>query len=323
MSSVDINYLASRQLPLAIRRQVEEMLGHGVNSDSYLCIALAGSHVLGFCDSRILKNFARIDTVMVREAHLATKLPQLLLHHSLRQMYLANVQEVNTTVPRDQIKLFLSCGFIEETITLPFLKKHQTDAIELVHPNLSALKKRFEALTSLETRAMEEETEQTKGLRDKGIAFDSPSAFGELGNILLGSAKQRVWILCESLEDPILRDKENIRLLQELAIRHRRSEVRILLAHDRQQSKGHKPVIDLAHKLSSFIQIRKLDRYNADTREWIYLCDDTSTILRKREHGFHGAAHLDNKAIAERARFQFEHKWQHSVPSIELRRLAI
>lgn len=323
MSSVDINYLASRQLPLAIRRQVEDMLGHRVNSDSFLCIALAGSHVLGFCDSRILKNFARIDAIMVREAHLATKLSQLLLMHSLRKMHLANVQEVNTTVPRDQIKLFLSCGFIEETITLPFLKQHQTDAIELVHPNLSALEKRFEELTSLKRHAMEEETEQQKGLKDKGVAFDSLSAFEELGKILLGNARQKIWILCETLEDPILKDKDNIRLLQELAIRHRRSEVRILVAHDRQQSKGHKPIIELAHKLSSFVQIRKLDRHNADTREWTYLCDDTSTILRKREYGYYGAAHLDNKAIAERARFQFEHKWQHSVPSIEIRRLAI
>jgi hypothetical protein len=323
MSSVNINYLALSQLPLPIRGQIEEMLGYRIEPKSYLCLALAGSHVLGFCSSRFLNHFARIDTLMVREAHSATKLCQVLLHHSLRQMHLAKVQEVNTTIQRDQLKLFLSCGFIEETITLPFLKTHQADALELVHPNLASLEERFATLTSPNQHTMEQESLSQKGLKDKGIPFDSSSTFQELGKLLLGNAQRRVWILCESIEDPILTDKENVRLLQELAIRHQRSEVRILLAHDRQQKKGHKPIIELAHKLSSFIQIRKLVQNNSEIREWIYLCDDNSTLLRKKEYGFYGAAHIGNKAIAERSRFQFEHKWQHSVPSMEIRRLAI
>jgi hypothetical protein len=71
------------------------------------------------------------------------------------------------------------------------------------------------------------------------------------------------------------------------------------------------------------VSIRRIQDKRISPKEWLYLADDMHAVVRKREHGFKGQAHLDSLMTMQRLTYQYENLWQHSVPSSELRRLAM
>ena len=322
MTSVNINYLSDSKLPPAIRQQIVDLAKVKIMPGSVLCLALLGGKLLGAVSSRISGTFARTDFMCIDADHRKTRLPDLLLNHSLKQLNKQGVNEVNTACSAIQAETFIKAGFMEEKILIPGM--HDTDdLIELVHPNLSLLKPRFELIGGSKMTGASQTSENSTTTNTHSISFDSLVSYRELSRMIMRNAKQRVYIACENLDDPILNDRDTIAHFQGLALHAAKCDVRILLANDKQRSSRHSPLVDLAQRLSSFVQIRRVQDKRFVPKAWLYLSDNAHAIERKPEHGFVGKAYIESPGAVQRYIYQFEEVWQHSVPSSELRRLVI
>lgn len=321
MASVNINYLRENELPVEVRKEVEQLKGSRILSGSRLCIALFNGHVIAASGARPAAQFARLDFLSVAQEHIKTRLGEVVLNHSLKQLHKAGVNEVNTAVSEQQLQLFLDAGFMEENITIPGMHD-KTSLTELVHPNLDSLGPRFKLIGD-NPKPIKKTSEKQKENDMRSIRFDSMGSYRDLCRMVICNAQQKVFMLCESLDDPILNDREVISHIQELVLHSRHVEVRLLLENDRHPSSGHSAILDLAQRLSSFVSIRKIHDKRIAPKEWLYLCDDLHAVERRREHGYKGQAFVESPMTLQRLSYQFENLWLHSAPSSELRRLAI
>lgn len=324
MASVNISYIREPELPANVRQQVESLSQQRIALGARVCIAMLGEHLLGACSIRPSGSFARIDHLIIGDAHTKTRLAEILLLHSLKQLHKIGVREVNVAVPEPQLDTFLDAGFMEETITIPGMHEKPT-LIELVHPDISELEAQFGEMQDRSARSALPEQQSVVNSDNRSIRFDTMSSYKDLGRMVICNAKRRVYILCESLEDPLLTDREIASHIQDMVLHSNHVEIRILLENDRQSSNSynHSPIVDLAQRLSSFVSIRKIHDKRIAPKAWLYLCDDIHAIERRREHGFKGEAHIESPMTLQRLSYQFENLWQHSIPSSELRRLAI
>lgn len=322
MASVNINYINASALPPGVRVQVEELAGTRIMHGSRLCIAMLGDQLLGAISARPAERFARIDFLHVAPRHRTTRLAEVLLSHMLKQLHKLGVSEVSTATYPIYSKAFLDAGFMEENITIPGMHA-SSEEIELIHPNLEQLKPRFQLIGDSRLEKSNE-TPKEKSEEDKrSIRFDTMGAYRDLCRMVITNSQKKVFMLCESLDDPILNDRTVVTHLQELVLHRRQVEVRLLLENDRHRPQGHSPILDLAQRLSSFVSIRRIHDKRISAKEWLYLADDAHAVVRKREHGFKGQAHLDSMLTLQRLSYQYENLWQHSIPSSQLRRLAI
>lgn len=322
MTSVNINYLSDSKLPPAIRQQIVDLAKLKIMPGSALCLALLGDKLLGAVSSRISGMFARIDFMCIDPDHRKTKLPELLLNHSLKQLSKQGVNEVNTGCRASEVAIFANAGFMEEKITVPGMHE-ECGLIELVHPNLSLLKPRFELIGGSNMTEAPQTPKHVTSTNAHGISFDSLVSYRELSRMIMRNAKQSVYIACENIDDPVLNDRDTIAHFQHLALHAPQCDIRVLLSDDKQRSTKHSPLVDLAQRLSSFVQIRRVQDKRFTPRAWLYLSDNAHAIERKIQHGFVGKAYIESPGAVQRYNYQFEELWQHSVPSSELRRLAI
>lgn len=322
MASVNINYISSGALPPDVRQQIEELAGTRIMHGSQLCIAMLGDQLLGAASARPAERFARIDFLHVSQRYLSTRLAGILLSHLLKQLHKVGVNEVTTAALPIYTKIFLDFGFMEENISIPGMHS-SSELSELIQPNLESLQSRFKLIGDApldnSSGTPPEPSEETK----RSIRFDTMASYRELCRMVLTNSQRKVFMLCENLDDPILNDRTVVSHIQDLVLHSRQVEVRLLLENDRHRPQGHSPILDLAHRLSSFVSIRRIHDQRISPKEWLYLADDAHAVVRKREHGFKGQAHLDSQLTLQRLGYQYENLWQHSIPSSELRRLAI
>ncbi len=322
MASVNINYVTSSDLPPEVRFQVEELCGGRIPHSSRLCIAMLGDQLLGAVCARPAQRFARIDFLHISAPLRATKLAEILLSHTLKQLHKAGVEEVTTAALPIYAKTFLDAGFMEENITIPGMHI-SSELQELIHPNLESLKPRFALIGDAPMKKSGDKPIEISEETKRSIQFDTMGSYKELCRMVLTNAQRRVFLLCENLDDPILNDRTVVSHIQDLVLHSRQVEVRLLLNDDRYRPQKHSPLLELAHRLSSFVSIRRIQDKRISPKEWLYLADDMHAVVRKREHGFKGQAHLDSLMTMQRLTYQYENLWQHSVPSSELRRLAM
>jgi len=322
MASVNINYIQESSLPSDVRQQVEHLSGARVNQGAWLCLAILGKTVIAASSSRPAGQFARIDFLHVDSDHQNTRLAQVILNHTLKQLHKAGVKEVNTATRRCYLGFFEDAGFMEDSITIPGMHS-DSSLIELIQPNLENLQPRFQLLSDATPRQDNSSEQPAADEKPHSIRFDSMSNYRDLCRMVLCNAQRKVYILCESLDDPVLNDRDVMKHIQDIVLHQRNIEVRLLLEKDHHPSAGHSAILDLAQRLSSFVSIRRIHDKRVSPKAWLYLCDDLHAIERRREHGFKGQAFIDNTQALQRLSYQFENLWIHSTPSSELRRLAM
>lgn len=323
MASVNINYIRENNLPSDVRQQVEQLAGARINQGAWLCLALLGTHVIATSSSRPAGQFARIDFLHVEAEHQNTRLAQVILNHTLKQLHKAGVKEVNTATRRCYMGFFEDAGFMEDSITIPGMHSDDT-LIELIQPNLENLQPRFHLLSDTATSPSDAgHAHPASEEKPHSIRFESKANYSDLCRMILCNARRKIYILCESLDDPVLNDRDVIAHMQDLVLHQRHVEVRLLLEKDHRPSAGHSAVLELAQRLSSFVSIRRIHDKRVTPKAWLYLSDDLHAIERRREHGFKGQAFIENPQALQRLSYQFENLWLHSTPSSELRRLAM
>jgi|GEM_PF-1411337 len=153
--------------------------------------------------------------------------------------------------------------------------------------------------------------------------FHTEPQFLDLHRFMLSQARKRVWLLCDTMYNPVINDSDTAKSLLRLVKSNPQAEIRILLADDKSGAGYYNPTINLAQRLNSYIEIRTLQRTGIHMKEMVTLVDYSASIYRKNLSDFSGFANFNSHLLSERMRNNFEHHWQFAKPSMHLRRLAI
>ena len=329
MSSVSINFLSEKDLPYYLYEQVETLHRVKLIEDDLLCVALVGNHLLASCLCRHHSAHEYTIALDVLPAHAQTQLGEVVLIRGLEQLTERAVNHITVYPTPEQKALFSTLGFITRDVVQNeqiMSGVEQKLAMHLIEPAKAIRAYHERCITNSKVESGNHSEQITRKLSkdaNGNLTFDDESTFLTAHRHLLMNSDRRVWILAESLENPIFCDQIITQQLQNIALAGRQAEIRILVKSDRRQTFGHRPIIPLAQKLSSFIQIRTYKNVSYNVKQWVSIIDYDKCISRGIEHGFHGTAYTKNRLLNERMRHQFEDLWQQAQPSIEARRLAI
>ncbi len=153
--------------------------------------------------------------------------------------------------------------------------------------------------------------------------FHDEEQYLDLHRSLLAQAAQRVWLLCDSLQNPVMRDPDTAQSLLRLVKSNPHAEIKLLIADDKSGAGYYNPTIAMAQRLSSYIEIRTLKSTGVPLNEMLTLVDYSACIYRKHLSDCSGFANFNSRLLAERLRYNFDHHWQFAKVSQQLRRLAI
>ena len=109
-------------------------------------------------------------------------------------------------------------------------------------------------------------------------------------------------LISDNITSPLLNDEVIRDSLLRLSKRNAKAEIRILLEDDKKGAGYYNPTIELAQKLTSFIEIRTIAKGAKKPGEMITAVDFNAGIFRKNMTSYTGFAHYNNHLIAQRLR---------------------
>lgn len=153
--------------------------------------------------------------------------------------------------------------------------------------------------------------------------YNNQAQFIDFHRSMLAQAQRQISILSDTIVHPLFKEEYLRQCLLNLSKRNAQAKVRILLLNDRVGAGYHNPLIDLAQKLTSYIELRVLTRGASRPNEMITTVDFEAGIYRKDLDSYNGFANYSNQLIAQRLRDSFDQYWERSTPSANMRRLSI
>jgi len=141
---------------------------------------------------------------------------------------------------------------------------------------------------------------------------------------LVGLSEQKIYIICENLDAAIYSDKALFDHMSNLAIRNRKTEIRIIAHDTRVASQDGHFLIRLAQKLPTFVKIRTttipLDK---KFRENWLIVDDRSYMRIRNPLRYEGYFEIGNRLECRILLEQFHEIWEASQPDSNSRRLSL
>ena len=155
----------------------------------------------------------------------------------------------------------------------------------------------------------------------QGVAYPHP--FDDLAVALCQTAARYVCILSPRLDAAAFDSDELASALSTLARSSRQTEVRVLVADTRGLvGRGHR-LLQLARRMPSLVQIRRLSDH-PDWKGQTVVVRDRDGVLYKPEGSEHdGFYEPESRASAAKHLELFEELWRYSVEDPELRTLSV
>lgn len=140
---------------------------------------------------------------------------------------------------------------------------------------------------------------------------------------LAGAAKREVFIISTDLQ-PQLYDHEPFLLeLRRLALDSRRSRILVLVRDtDRIIKRGHR-LLELASRLPSFFEIRRLADSDAQSEQCLLLVDQAAYLWLPSNSSRSGETSTYEPLKGRKLAAEFLELWERAAPDPNLRRLAL
>jgi len=140
---------------------------------------------------------------------------------------------------------------------------------------------------------------------------------------LVRQARHSLRIISWELDGPLYANAPFVDAVSDIARRGRNSTARILIANsDLIIHQGHL-LIELAQRLSSTIQIRRLGEEVRDFNQAFLVVDGTGVLHRPQSVLYDGTLNFHDPGQAKVLTARFEALWEQSAPDPELRRLHL
>ena len=140
---------------------------------------------------------------------------------------------------------------------------------------------------------------------------------------LVSQAKRTLDITSRDLDPEIYDNDEFVTAVKNLATRSRLSKIRILIQDSSKiVNHGHK-LIDLAHRLSSFIEIRLQGKHFNEYNEAWLIVDESAWLRRPVSDRFEGECDFYTPRLIQERLIAFNEMWTAGEPDPNLRRLHL
>ena len=140
---------------------------------------------------------------------------------------------------------------------------------------------------------------------------------------MLNQAQQDVVIFSHSLDGQLYDTTEFIDALRQLALNNKDSQSRILIQEmDFLVKNGHR-IIELARRLPTSIEIRKVNHQFDHINTSYAIVDRKGIVLRNDAYRYDAKVDFHDPRLAKDLLKQFNEMWEQSEPSMEMQRLHI
>lgn len=141
--------------------------------------------------------------------------------------------------------------------------------------------------------------------------------------LLAGQARRMIELFTPDLEPALYDQTPFIDALAQLCLSSPRARVRILAKDfERTVKDGHR-LVDLARRLSSYVELRKVHSDYQENSETFLLVDDYGLLHRRHAARFEGTFSCKAPLEVRRLRASFDEVWDRSEPDADLRRLHL
>ena len=152
------------------------------------------------------------------------------------------------------------------------------------------------------------------------VDIDSSEACRLAALSMARQAVRSIEIVSRRLDPEMYDNTDFCDALSQLVVGSRRARTRALLHHiDPVLRRGHR-LVTLAHRLSSFIEIRVPAPEFHEHNSAFLIADGAGVIHRHLSDRFKASVDFNNPQLARELGRQFEDMWQTAVPDINLRR---
>lgn len=141
--------------------------------------------------------------------------------------------------------------------------------------------------------------------------------------LLVSQARRMIDLFTPDLEPALYDQAPFIDALSQLAVGNPRARVRILAKDfERTVKEGHR-LVELARRLSSYVELRKVHSDYQENNETFLLVDDYGLLHRRHAARFEGTFSCKAPLEVRRLRAFFNEVWDRSEPDADLRRLHL
>ena len=141
--------------------------------------------------------------------------------------------------------------------------------------------------------------------------------------ILAGQARRSIELFTADLESALYDQTLFIDALTQLCLKSPRARVRVLARDfERAVKDGHR-LIELARRLSSYVELRKIHSDYQENNETFLLVDDYGLLHRRHATRFEGTFSCKAPLEVRRLRAFFNEVWDRSEADADLRRLHL
>ncbi len=145
----------------------------------------------------------------------------------------------------------------------------------------------------------------------------------EIALALVSQAAVSVDIVSRHLDPPIYDQTPFIEAVKRLVLDHRMARVRMLVRDTQPILSGGHRLVNLATRLSSFLEIRIPAEPHQDFNQAFLIVDGTGFIHRELADRYEGIADFANRGQASDLQRKFEEMWSIATPDPNLRQMRI
>jgi hypothetical protein len=140
---------------------------------------------------------------------------------------------------------------------------------------------------------------------------------------LARGARMHMALFTRDLEPVIYDNQDFATAVQELALRSRYSQIRILVIDPTAAIKDGHRLIELGRRLSSFIEFRRPAPELIHRSDTFMIIDESGLLYRPLAERYEGFADPNNAFEARQHLHEFDAIWEQSEPESEFRRLGL
>ncbi len=141
---------------------------------------------------------------------------------------------------------------------------------------------------------------------------------------LVNSAQRHIAIFSQQLEPLLYNHLAICEKMSQLARKNRYTQIRIIAQQTRLAASSGHCLIQLAQKLSSYVQIRTPDTPELQrfSQSWLIIDDHSMCVITNPERFEGKLIEHDRSYVLNQLEF-FDNAWENSIPDINSRRLSI
>ncbi len=276
------------------------------------------AELIGLAELRVDGAKAHLRRLVIAQAFRGQDLGSKLMFHVFAQMQTLGAEALQVHADENSRHFFEKLGFIKfETL------EHSEPTIFLMQHCCPNLLVQTHQKPEQAGKLLRLHSAMRLGYDSERYFYHTEQEFLGLHRTLLPQARRRIWLMTDSLQCKVLTDERTGTAFLKLVKRNPHAEIRLLLDNDRLSAGYFNPLVTVAQRLSSHIEIRTFSQTTMNSSEFVTIVDECGSIQRKALNDFTGSARFNSRVQTERLVNDFSQNWQFARPSLELRRLAI